>query len=142
MTVVQYLGRTGSGMFKFMRRSPGFSSAMYFSLFLGVGTYIIGPEIESKYVRYALAGTIGTVAVEFITHPIDSINMRSKVINGNKLYVPKFLYLQGFTRLFLGINAVIYGYTLSSMVYFYSYIKFKEKFNHVSFHFNITIVMN
>ncbi len=68
-------------MFKTIRRKPGVTTVALFTL-SGLGyTIMNGPDVESKYLRYAIAGTVSTVAVEFITHPIDSINMTSKVIS-------------------------------------------------------------
>jgi hypothetical protein len=40
----------------------------------------------------------------------------------------RFFTLKGFLSLFRGVQAVIYGYFFSSMVYFYAYAKFKDLF--------------
>ena len=86
----------------------------------------MGPFFSDAYFRYALAGTAATLAVELLTHGIDTINMRSKVINGPKINLLQYLRMQDFISLFRGVPAVIYGYILSSMVYFYCYAKLKD----------------
>ena len=63
-----------------------------------------------------------------MTHAVDTLNMRAKVIDGPKVYVLNFLKLQTFFSLFRGIQAVLYGYVFSSIVYFYTYAKFKDNF--------------
>jgi len=70
-----------------MRIRSGFISSSLAIGGLAAFTFIDGPVISSPYIRFALAGTCSTVAVEILTHAIDTINMRSKVINGSKLYV-------------------------------------------------------
>ena len=70
-----------------MRVRSGFISSSLAIGGLTAFTLIDGPLIESPYIRFALAGTCSTVAVELMTHAIDTVNMRSKVINGSKLYV-------------------------------------------------------
>lgn len=63
-----------------MRKRPGHFSAL--SLFTGlVGfTYIKGPELENPVAKYILAGTTATVGVELGSHVLDSVNMKSKII--------------------------------------------------------------
>jgi len=46
------------------------------------------------------------------------------------------------SKLFAGVTAVLYGYTYSSMVYFYVYIRLKETFNSVSITLEITYIEN
>ena len=76
--------------------------------------------------RYALAGASATLIVEILTHGIDTINMRSKVLTGKKLYVLNFFKLTNVMQLFRGLSAVVYGYVFSSILYFYSYAKLKN----------------
>ena len=54
--------------------------------------------------------------------------MRSKIINGPKLYVFELLKYEGFKSLMRGIQPVLYGYFVASMVYFYSYAHLKDWF--------------
>lgn len=65
-------------------------------------------------------------------HGVDTINMRSKVINGPKLYVFNLLKEEGWYCLVRGIQPVFYGYFISSFIYFYVYANSKfsilEKF--------------
>jgi len=63
-----------------LRKRPGhFSSALLFSG-LVITTYAKGPQLESQITKYVLAGTTATVAVELGSHVLDSINMKSKII--------------------------------------------------------------
>ena len=94
----------------------------------GSYTVLQGPLIDDSYVRYALAGTAATVAVEFATHGIDTINMRSKAVSGNKKLLYNMFKLEGFASLFSGVTAVVYGYAFSSMIYFYVYARLRDDF--------------
>ena len=85
-----------------------------------------GPKIESSLVRYALAGTAATVSVEVLTHALDTVNMRAKVINGPKMYVLNLLKKEGVLPLLKGIQPIMYGYIISSFVYFYFYANLKS----------------
>ena len=76
--------------------------------------------------RFALAGTAATVAVEFATHGIDTVNMRSKAVSGNKKLLYNMFKLEGFASLFRGVTAVVYGYAFSSMIYFYTYAVLRD----------------
>ena len=79
-----------------------------------------------------MAGTTTTVLVEFMTHTIDTLNMQSKVLSGQTIFLYKFYFIQRFSQIsskFTGINAVVWGYTLGSVVYFLVYGKLKEAFN-------------
>ena len=78
--------------------------------------------------RYALAGTVATVAVEFGIHGIDTLNMRSKAVEGNKRLLLNVFKLEGFASLFRGVTAVVYGYAFSSIIYFYGYAVFRDHF--------------
>jgi len=49
------------------------------------------------------------------------VNMRSKIINGPKLYVFELIKHEGVFTLFRGIQPVLYGYFIASLVYFYVY---------------------
>ena len=66
-------------------------------------------------------------------HSIDTVNMRSKIINGPKLYVFELLKHEGVWSLMRGIQPVLYGYFVASMVYFYSYAHLKDFFMTILF---------
>ena len=85
-----------------------------------------GPILNDNYVRFALAGTAATVAVEFATHGIDTLNMRSKAVEGNKRLLLSMFRLEGFASLFRGVTAVVYGYAFSSIIYFYAYAQLRD----------------
>ena len=55
--------------------------------------------------------------------------MRSKLINGPKIYVISLMKFEGISNLFRGIQTVLYGYVFSSMLYFYAYISLKDRMN-------------
>jgi hypothetical protein len=79
--------------------------------------------------RYALAGTAALVSVEFLTHAIDTLNMRSKAFARNKKQQRVSMWkLEGFLSLFRGQQAVIYGYALSAVIYFYTYAHLRDYF--------------
>ena len=101
--------------------------------FLGFGftfyTYFEGPKHADSYFRFALAGTGALLTVELAFHCIDTLNMRSKALEGNKLVSSyKLLRIENFTSLFRGITAVFHGYLWSSMIYFYAYAKIRDWF--------------
>ena len=70
-----------------MRTRPGYISSSLF--FTGSIFFIMykGPLIDDPLLRYTMAGTAATLFTETGTHAVDTVNMRSKVINGKKLYV-------------------------------------------------------
>ena len=113
-----------------MRRRPGHFSAV--SLFTGlVGfTYIKGPELENPVAKYILAGTTATVAVELGSHVLDSVNMKSKIIQPS-FYDGKTVTHVPFYKKVLdkdnmrGYQLVIHGYFVSCMVFFF--VQFKSK---------------
>ena len=76
-----------------------------------------------------MAGTAATVAVEFATHGIDTLNMRSKAVEGKTkpLFMINMFKLEGFASLFRGVTAVVYGYTFSSLIYFYGYAYLRDQ---------------
>ncbi len=80
-----------------------------------------------------VAGTQATIAMEVLFHCIDTINVRSKVINGAKIYVFPLIKSEGISSLFKGITPVLYGYFPSSLIFFYTlgklnmYIKESEE---------------
>lgn len=86
-----------------------------------------GPFLTDNYMRFAFAGTAATVAVEFATHGIDTLNMRSKAVEGNKRLLFSMFRLEGFSSLFRGVTAVVYGYAFSSIIYFYAYALLRDK---------------
>ena len=48
--------------------------------------FMWGPYLENQYVRFALAGTMATVIVDFGLHGLDTLNMRSKALEGSKAF--------------------------------------------------------
>jgi hypothetical protein len=110
------------------RYKSGLQTGIVFSLVATTTFYSWGPHIQDSYIRYALAGTCATVLVEVLTHGFDTINMQSKVLNRPTHYVAQFFGIKGFLSLFRGLQAVVYGYFVSSMVYFYLYAKLKDRF--------------
>jgi hypothetical protein len=89
-------------------------------------TFYRAPFLQDPIWRYACAGTAANLFCEVIMHSVDTINMRSKIINGPKLYVFELLKLEGVSSLMRGIQPVLYGYFVASMVYFYTYAHLKN----------------
>ena len=84
-------------------------------------TFYKAPLLEDPIHRYACAGTAAMLFCEVIMHGIDTVNMRSKIINGPKLYVFELIRQEGLNSLIRGIQPVFYGYFIASLVYFYAY---------------------
>ena len=112
------------------RVKTGLMGCSFFSIAFASYTIVNGPYLENNYLRYALAGTAATVAVEFATHGIDTLNMRSKAVEGKTkpLFMLSMFKLEGFASLFRGVTAVVYGYAFSSMIYFFSYAYVRDYF--------------
>jgi hypothetical protein len=108
-----------------MSARPGYITSTLF--FTGSMIYMFkaGPHIEDPMIRYTIAGTAATLFTELATHAIDTINMKSKAINGPKLYVFDILRIEGPFSLLRGVQPVLYGYFFSSMIYFYIYVHIK-----------------
>ena len=66
---------------KKLRKRPGQFSAI--SLYSGLIalTYYSAPHLESDTSKYVVAGTTATVTVELLSHVIDTMNMKSKIID-------------------------------------------------------------
>ena len=114
---------------KMIRMKPGLMTWGLFSVGFGVITYQEGQHLADEYLRYALAGTSAILIVEVLVHPIDTLNMRSKVLDGKGRKIKNVIRLIKMTdmvQLCRGLNAVVYGYTFSSMLYFYSYASLKK----------------
>ena len=121
LSVSTNLKRLSKQGMRMLRLKTGIASFSLSATFLFSYIFYEGPSIESEYARFALAGTGSTVIVELLTHAIDTVNMRSKVINGPKIYVISLMKFEGISNLFRGVQAVLYGYVFSSMLYFYAY---------------------
>ena len=85
------------------RIKTGIIGCSIFSVSLASYIMIKGPTIEDQYMRFALAGTAALVSVEFGTHGIDTLNMRSKAVPGNKKLLINMYRLEGFASLFRGL---------------------------------------
>ena len=62
-------------------------------------------------------------------HSIDTLNMRSKLVNSQKRFVYNLIKKEGMSSLLRGIQPVMYGYSFGSLIYFFSYAKMKTYFN-------------
>jgi hypothetical protein len=109
-----------------MRNRPGHITAVaFFTGSMGF-TFYGAPKLEDPILRYACAGTAANLLCEVIMHGVDTVNMRSKIINGPKLYVLELIKHEGLYSLVRGIQPVLYGYFVASMVYFYAYAHSKD----------------
>lgn len=112
-----------------IRNRPGHITSWAFFIGSMAFTFYKAPTLDQQILRYACAGTAATLFCEVIMHGIDTVNMRSKIINGPKLYVFELIKLEGFSSLMRGIQPVLYGYFIASLVYFYSYAMSKSLLN-------------
>ena len=113
-----------------MRMKPGLISFGLISSGFGIATYQEGQNIADEYMRYALAGTSAFLIVDVLVHPIDTLNMRSKVLDSKGRTIHNAFRLLRITdamQLFRGLNAVMYGTVLSGLLYFYAYAKLKKQ---------------
>lgn len=104
-----------------MRSRPGHITAMAFFTGSMAFTFYSAPTLKDPILRYACGGTAATLFCEVVMHGIDTVNMRSKIINGPKLYVFELIKHEGVYTLFRGIQPVLYGYFIASLIYFYVY---------------------
>lgn len=100
LSVSTNLRRLSKQGIRMLRLKTGIASFSLSAASLFSYTFYEGPLIESEYIRFALAGTASTVIVELLTHAIDTVNMRSKVINGPKIYVISLMKFEGISNLF------------------------------------------
>ena len=129
----------GHQYFKNFRYKTGIFGCGLFSVAGCTFVYQKGREVRDEQIRYTIAGTLALVSVELATHVFDTYNMRSKVLKKEKTDVPEvkvksskkipfldrpklYLNVMEFLRQFKGFQAVVYGYTVGSIVYFYIYI--------------------
>ena len=81
--------------------------------------------------RIGMTGSLTLLSAEMTFYFIDTINMRSKVLNTNKNFlsmfrdIVKYEGVRGFTK---GIQASFYGSIIYGFTYFYLYKQFKEKY--------------
>jgi hypothetical protein len=108
------------------RRRPGYITSM--GCMTGILGYTLwqGSKFENPLIKYVLAGTSAQVTVEVLTHALDTMNMRAKIIDGPKASLYYLLKAEGIAPLFKGIQPIIYGYTFSSFVYFSIYAESKK----------------
>ncbi|TNV77489.1 hypothetical protein FGO68_gene7830 [Halteria grandinella] len=116
-----------------MRSRPGHITSWAFFTASMAFTFYKAPSLQEPILRYACAGTAATLFCEVIMHGIDTVNMRSKIINGPKLYVFELIKLEGFSSLMRGIQPVLYGYFIASLVYFYAYAQSKQVLSELLF---------
>ncbi len=74
-----------------------------------------------------MSGTAANVITEFLTHPVDTMNILSKQLGIKRGFTYKIVKQEGFFSLYKGLQPVLYGYIISSYIYFYMYIQLKEK---------------
>lgn len=113
------------------------SGLMGSSFIVAVGAYYtgyMGPTLENKNVRFALAGTAATMVVDFVLHGLDTFNMRAKAAEGGstidlnkKLRVNWFSNLKAYASLFRGATSIVYGIAPSAAIYFWLYPQFRDQ---------------
>jgi len=83
--------------------------------------------LESPYLKYALAGSTATVFCGVTIHGLDTLNMKSKIIDGNKVYVLELLRRKGLKELYRGVVPLYYGMMISAFAYYYLYSWMRER---------------
>jgi hypothetical protein len=97
---------------------------------LGGSAFYYSLRIKDTNFRMAVAGLLGQVTVDFLFHPIDLINTRTKYfyMDNVKTYTiaKRILYTTGPRGFFRGASVTILGSSVSGFVYFYFYKRIKE----------------
>ena len=75
-------GTLAYNVFRSLRIRSGLMGSGFLCMAFAGYTGYYGPYLENHYFRYALAGTTATVAVELSIHGLDTLNMRSKAVEG------------------------------------------------------------
>lgn len=81
--------------------------------------------------RIGMTGSLTLLSSEMTFYFIDTINMRSKVLNTNKNCISMFrdiVKYEGILSLTKGIQASFYGAIIYGFTYFYLYKQLKEKY--------------
>lgn len=81
--------------------------------------------------RIGITGSLTLLSSEMTFYFIDTINMRSKVLNSNKNCISMFRHIvsnEGVSGLTKGIQASFYGAIIYGFTYFYLYKLFKETY--------------
>jgi hypothetical protein len=86
-----------------MRNRPGIVTSLAFFTGSMAFTFYKAPTLSEPILRYACSGTAATLFCEVVMHAVDTVNMRSKIINGPKLYVFELIKHEGVYSLFRGI---------------------------------------
>ena len=80
LTLERVFNSFAGQILRMFRSKTGLMGCAYLTFGFAGYSYVVGPYHHDSYHRFALAGTAATVAVEFLTHGIDTINMRSKAV--------------------------------------------------------------
>jgi hypothetical protein len=87
-------------------------------------------KIENKNYRMAVAGLLGQVTADFLFHPIDLVNTRTKYFYMDKVktltIAKRIISTTGLRGFFRGASVTILGSSVAGSVYFYFYKRIKE----------------
>lgn len=106
-----------------------------FGVCFGTGVYLL-KDSQYQAVRLGLAGALAQFTTEFIYHPIDTINTKTKAeihsenLNAYKM-IRRIAEKEGFIGYWRGASATYYGSLMGGVIYFslYKYLKiFFKKF--------------
>ena len=110
-----------------------FKNACYTTLTIS-GIYLT-TKIEDKNIRMGVTGLLAQVTTDFIFHPFDLVNTRTKYFfkeKINALDMSRRIYnTTGITGFFRGASVTIQGSSFIGFIYFAFYKKFKEFFHKI-----------
>lgn len=89
-------------------------------------------KVQNNDIRMGIIGLLGQVTTDFIFHPLDLINTRTKFFFNEKINAletsKRILTTTGWTGLFRGGSVTILGSSFSGFIYFSTYKKLKILF--------------
>lgn len=103
---------------------PGLCGGLFYLIYLTKNN-------QSEAVRLGVTGSLTLLASEMSFYFVDTINMRSKVLNSNKGGIEmlrEIVWNEGPQGLYKGIQACFFGSIIYGFSYFYIYKKLKEHY--------------
>jgi hypothetical protein len=102
----------------------------FLSAGVGLLAFKLSLKIEDKNFRMAAAGLLAQVTADFLFHPIDLVNTRTKYFYMEKVktltIAKRILNTTGPRGFFRGGTVTIFGSSVSGSVYFYFYKRIKD----------------
>lgn len=110
-----------------------FKYAIYSGLtFSGI---FFSSRVEDKNIRMGIVGLLGQVTTDFIFHPLELVNARTKYFFKEKINAldmsRRIMSTTGFSGFFRGGSITLLGSSFNGFIYFAFYKKFKEFFTKI-----------